>query len=191
MKSRAQRSFPRALPNGATVVLGCLLAIALPTQVKAQGQIASGTYSSSGSGPYTYNLSFTDAPTSTSPIGSVWYSWIPGNFDLPGTPTSASAPSGWTATISGHSVQYVASSPASYIQAGQTLNGFSYQATFTPAQLAAMANSGRSDAYSAGLFSDAGNVFVVQPVPEPATSVMLFSAASIFWFSRRLKARHA
>ena len=94
------------------ILAGVMLATQAVPSVHAQGQIASGTSSGSGSGPYVYDLTFSDAANATSPIGSVWYSWIPGNFDLPGTPTSASAPAGWTATISGHSVQFVANSSA-------------------------------------------------------------------------------
>jgi hypothetical protein len=153
----------------------------------AQGQIASGTISSSGAGPYTYNLTFSDASTATSPIGSVWYAWVPGFFYLPGTPTSASAPAGWTATISGNSVQFVANSSAFDILAGQSLSGFSYTASFSPAQLAAAPNSGRSDAYSGGLFSDAGDIFNVTTVPEPSSAALLLCGASMFWLHGRRK----
>lgn len=155
--------------------------------VLAQGQIASGTISGSGSGPYTYNLTFSDSSTATSPIGSVWYAWVPGFFYLPGTPTGASAPTGWTATISGASVQYVANSSAFDIMPGQSLSGFSYTASFSPAQLAAAPNSGRSDAYSGGLFSDAGDIFNVTTVPEPSSVALLLCGASLFWFYGRRK----
>ena len=146
-----------------------------PTAAQAQGQIASGILSSSGAGPYTYNLSFSDAGTATAPIGSVWYAWVPGGFFLPSMPTSALAPAGWTATISGNSVQFVASSAANDILAGHTLSGFSYQATFSPSALAAAPNSGKSVAYSGGLFSDAGNTFTVQAVvvPEPLSMTLV------------------
>jgi PEP-CTERM motif len=180
------------LPRAATTIAAqTLLALGLAfgtvTSVHAQGQIASGTVSGSGSGPYTYNLTFSDAAGATSPIGSVWYAWVPGFFYLPGTPSSASAPSGWTATVSGNSVQYVANAPANDIQAGQTLSGFSYIAAFTPAQLAAAPNSGRSDAYSAGLFSDGGNIFVVSTVPEPSTLALLASGGAVLWIVARRK----
>ena len=158
------------------ILLGLMLVAGTATSVQAQGQIASGTIRS----PYTYSLSFSDAALSTSPIGSVWYAWIPGFFYLPGTPTSASAPAGWTATVFANSVQFVASSPANDITAGSTLSGFSYQASFSPAQLAAAPNSGLSVAYSGGLFSDAGFTFTVQPavVPEPSTLMLLICGAT-------------
>jgi hypothetical protein len=157
--------------------LALLAALGTASTAFAQGDIPSGTIISSGSGPFNYSLTFSDGAGATSPIGSVWYAWIPGQFFLPGVPSSASAPAGWSATVSSDSVQYVASSSAFYIQPGQSLSGFGYQATFTPAQLAAAPNSGRSDAYTAGLFADAGVEFVVQAVPEPSTLGLLGAGA--------------
>ena len=157
----------------AAAALTVLLATTAGTTALAQGQLGFGTVSSSGTGPYVYNLSFSDGAGDTSPIGSVWYAWIPGFFYLPGTPTSASAPVGWTAVVDGASVQYVATSSTYDITPGSSLSGFSYQATFTPAQLASAPNSGVSDAYSGGLFSDSGNIFTVAAVPEPTTPALL------------------
>src|ERR1039457_3973551 len=154
MKNLSPSSFTFLPRPAAKRLLGFLLALGTATLVHAQDQIASGTIVGSGSGPYTYNLIFSDAAGATSPIGSVWYAWVPGSFYLPGVPTGAFAPAGWTASISGNSIQFVANSPANDILPGQSLPGFSYQAVFSPAQLAAAPNSGRSDAYSGGLFSD-------------------------------------
>jgi hypothetical protein len=160
-----------------TTFLTLIIAAGATTLALAQGEIASGTISGSGAGPYTYNLSFSDAAGATAPIGSVWYSWVPGLFFLPSDPTSASAPAGWTASIVNNSIQYVASSSAFDILAGQSLSGFSYQATFSPAQLAAAPNSGESVAYQAGLFSDGnganGDTFVVSATPEPSSVALI------------------
>jgi hypothetical protein len=187
MKNISQSPFTCLTTATPRILLGLMLAFGTATFVHAQGQIASGTISSSGSGPFTYDLTFSDAAGATSPIGSVWYSWIPGQFFLPGTPTIASAPAGWTATIFNNSVQYVANSAANDITAGQSLSGFGYQATFSPAQLAAAANSGESVAYSAGLFSDGGDTFTVtvQPVPEPNGQMLLLASVPILWLIRR------
>ena len=191
MKNMSPSSY--TILNGAAtkLLLGFVLAAGTAILVHAQGQVASGTIGGSGTGPYVYDLTFSDAAGATSPIGSVWYAWVPGFSYLPGVPTSAAAPSGWTATVSGASVQFVANSPANYIAAGQSLSGFSYQATFSPAQLAAAVNSGRSDAYSGGLFSDAGNIFIVQAVPEPSGPMLLLSAATALWIIRRRQRRAA
>jgi hypothetical protein len=169
-----------------TTFLTLIIAAGATTLALAQGEIASGTISGSGAGPYTYDLTFSDSAGATSPIGSVWYSWIPGQFFLPSDPTGANAPAGWTASIVNNSIQFVASSSAFDIAAGQSLSGFSYQATFSPAQLAAAPNSGESVAYSGGLFSDGGNTFVVSAVPEPSSLALLAgSIAGLCLLGRR------
>lgn len=189
MNKASQYSLIRSLgiaTAAGRILLGGLLVAGTAAAVNAQGLIASGTVSGSGSGPYTYNLSFSDAPSSTSPIGSVWYAWVPGAFYLPGVPTSASAPAGWTANISGDSVQFVASSPANDITAGSTLSGFTYEAAFSPAQLAAAANSGLSVAYAGGIESGASFTFTVQAVPEPSTlALFVCGAAGLCLVGRR------
>jgi len=164
-----------------------VLASGTATCVHAQGQLPGGTISGSGTGPYTYSLTFSDGAGATSPVGSVWYAWIPGQFFLPGTPTSPTAPTGWTATVVLNSIQYVADAPADDILPGQSLSGFGYQAAFSPTQLAAAPNSGESDAYSGALFSDAGQVFTVQalPVPEPSGLMLLASSATLLCLFRR------
>jgi hypothetical protein len=165
-----------------SILVGALLVSGVSTTVLAQGEIANGTVSSSGGGPYTYDLTFGAAANSLSPVGSIWYAWVPGFFYLPGAPIagSAHAPAGWTATIVGNSLQFAASSQASYIPIGSSLTGFSYQANFTPAQLAAAANSGRSVAYAGGIQSDSGYTFTVLPatVPEPSTVTLLMAGTA-------------
>jgi hypothetical protein len=149
------------------ILLVVTLAGACAGTVWAQ-DVPSGTITASGSGIYTYNLTFSDAASAVNPIGSVWYSWIPGYNFLPGIPSSASAPSGWTASISGNSIQFVASSSSADIAPGHSLSGFSFQASFSPATLASTPDSELSTAYSGGLFSDGGAEFTVQVVPEPS-----------------------
>ncbi len=175
----------------ARILLCLLLAAATATSVLAQGEMASGTVSGSGTGPYGYSLTFSDGAAATAPIGGVWYAWVPGVFYLPGMPTGASAPAGWTAAVSGDSVQFVASSAIYDITAGHSLSGFGYTASFSPAQLVAAPNSGVSVAYSAGLLSDAGNTFTVQFIPEPSGEILLIAGAGALWLVGRRKLRTA
>ena len=151
-------------------LLTALLVTGTIASLHGQGTLPTGTIGNTGTGPYTYNLTFSDPASATSPIGSIWYAWVPGFFYLPGVPTSASAPAGWTATVFSDSVQFVANSAANDITAGSSLSGFSYNANFTPAQLAAAPNSGVSVAYIAGILApgDPGRTFTVQPIPEPS-----------------------
>jgi hypothetical protein len=155
--------------SGMAVVLMMLLA----GRVHAQGLEASGTVGP-GAGPAnTYDLSFSDAAGATTSIGSVWYAWTPGNFYLPGTPATAGAPSGWTANIFDNSIQFEATSAANDIAPGQSLPGFSFQASFTMPELTGAANSGLSVAYSGINLSGTSENFTVTPVPEPAVFTLL------------------
>ncbi len=193
MNSSAQSNLSpfTSIAAATRLVLGLMLAAGTALSVHAQGEIASGTVSGSGSGPYNYSLTFADANTATSPIGSIWYSWVPGFFYLPALPTSASAPPGWTATISANSIQFVASSVAYDIIPGNSRSGFHYQATFSPAQLAAAQDSGVSVAYSGALLSDNGNTFTVSFVPEPSAQMLLVSGLNALWLVCQRKRRTA
>jgi len=185
MNNPSQRALIRSTTGTPLrVLLALMLAAGSAASVRAQGQLASGTVAGSGSSPYDYSLSFSDASSATSPIGSVWYAWVPGAFYLPATPLNASAPAGWTATIDDNSIQFIASSAANDIKPGQTLSGFSYHATFSPAQLVADPDAGISVAYAGPLESDAGQTFTVQAVPEPSTLMLLISGAAGLFLAR-------
>jgi hypothetical protein len=172
-------------------VIPCLLLVlGAVNTAYAQGELGNGVITGTGNGPYTYSIIFSNSANATSPIGSVWYAWVPGQFYLPSSPSSASAPVGWTANISGNSVQFIASSTNNDIMAGQSLSGFGYMASFSPATLVGTANSGVSVAYSGGLFSDAGNTFTVQYVaaPEPSAIVLISAGmAGAWWYRRRVR----
>ena len=182
--------FPIISDSVRKTFLALIFATGIATSVHAQGDIPSGTVSSSGSGPYTYALAFADASGSTSPIGSVWYSWIPGSFFCPATrPAPPRLPAGRPRSLTIRS-QFSANSPANDITAGSSLSGFSYTAAFTPAQLASAANSAESVAYAGGIQSDAGVTFVVSSVPEPSTLALLaLGTTALVGLSRRRKFR--
>jgi hypothetical protein len=171
----------------ARLLLSGILAAACAGKAWAQGDMPSGTITSSGSGIYTYALTFSDSPTASSPIGSIWYGWLPFYNYLPGTPGTATAPTGWTALISGASIEFYASSSAYYIQPGSTLSGFSYTATFSPNDLA-NSYGAYSVAYHAGIESDSGATFSVQTVPEPSLAA-LFGIGALGLVTRWRKLR--
>lgn len=200
-----ERSFPcnpldcqvfKLLSTGKTarILLAMVLVTVSAPRAWAVGDIPSGTISGSGTGPsYIYNLTFSDASTATSPVGSIWYGWLPPVYDyLPGVPTSVSVPAGWNYSISANSIEFSASSSSFDIAAGSSLSGFSYTATFSPATLAGDPEAAYSYAYAGGIESDSGAFFsVTTVVPEPSTAA-LFAVSALGMAAvrcRRLRVR--
>jgi hypothetical protein len=151
---------------------------------RAQGIVASGQITATGSGPFNYSLTVSNSGSATSPIGSFWYAWIPGQFYLPTVPSSAHAPAGWTDSIVGDSIQFIASSSANYIAPGSSLGGFGFTSTDTPAAIGGNAPAypgtpvGTTVAYAAGLFSLPSETFVfTSVVPEPSAMSLLLAGS--------------
>jgi hypothetical protein len=159
LKKNAMKTIPTKL------MLGVLLALGTASVAWAQGEAASGTVSGLFNGSsYDYTLTLNNTSSSVS-IGSFWYSWtptIPPFFYLPATPASASAPSGWSAAISGNSIQFSSSgTPLAPLQSIQ----FQYNASY-------------SYVYTGGIEGDAGAFVNITTVPEPA-SLSLLAIGSI------------
>jgi len=168
---------PTRAPISTTIARRMLLVLALAgtaASLHAQGLIPSGQISGEQASPgvYDYTLTISDGSGATTPIGSFWYAWVPGAFYLPSTPTSASGPTGWSASIVGKSIQFSADSAANDIAPG-TSRTFDYVASFSPAQLAAAPNGGLSVAYGGAIESSPSLTFSVQAVPEPPALTLL------------------
>ncbi len=79
----------------------------------------------------------------STPIGTFWYAWEPGEDFMPGPmPTNIKSPAGWTDTITGsgnssdgYAIQWVATTSSAALPAGSSLSGFSFDSTLTLAQL--------------------------------------------------------
>lgn len=136
---------------------------------------------------YHYDIKVTD--TGTSNIGTFWFAWVPGEDFLPSVPNAVSNPTGWGNTLTGSenstdgtAIQWITSSHA--ITPGNSLSGFDFTTTDSPAVLAGMSPSHPSEPvtttfiYSGGPFSDAGFQFVVTPpVTTAASATSLVSSA--------------
>ena len=98
MKTSKQTILNLMTTPTARLALAFVLAAGTANYVHAQGQLPSGNIGSSGSGPFTYDLTFSDAVAGQPrPLGAVLVLLVPRSvFFLPGTPTSATAPAGWT-----------------------------------------------------------------------------------------------
>jgi hypothetical protein len=157
-------------------------ALAIPNFARAQSaENASGVVISTnlGGGEWHYNMIITNdsaADNANTTIGTFWFSWAPLEEFMEATPTNIIAPTGWTATLTGLTgptdgagIQYV-NMNGDLLHAGQSLGGFQFDSTETPAQLAAPSSffeheiETQSAAYIGAPFSDsttAGDVFTL------------------------------
>jgi hypothetical protein len=162
------------------IPLGLVLAaFSMLTAPASAGSLdATGVLSATPDGAmWDYTITLTN--TGTGPIGTFWYSWIPGQGYLPTLPTNITAPAGWVITMTdgppptdGYSIRYVNTS--SPLTPGNSVM-FGFDSTASPSTLAGISTIhpgkpiGTSTIYGGAPFSDAGLQFVVTSVPEPST----------------------
>jgi len=162
---------------------------------------ATATLTETGTSGSEFEYSLTLDNTGTVAINAFWYGWIQGSFDLPSTPTSITAPSGWGSSTSfANSVQF-ANNTGSAIPAGG-LGTFTFESTSSPTAMTSGMNGGAptgdSVAYAtvAAMHafdeSDPGIAsapFVpsLQAVPEPSTLGLFATGLTgvSFWLARR------
>jgi hypothetical protein len=164
---------------------------------RAQTIDASATISGVQAGvDYDYTITLNNKGTSTSPIETLWYAWVPGADFLPTSPLSVQPPTGWTEIITGGSVndgyaiQFTTST--SPLNPGNSLL-FQFQSADTPTQLAGNSPThptfpvGTSVLYSgAPLSVGPSESFVVQSVPEPSSlGLLLIGGSLLLRFGRR------
>jgi hypothetical protein len=202
--------FAPAPGAGSTTAFRRLLLIVLfvlgtACALQAQSIIANAQISgqAAGGGGYNYTITLNNTAASTSPIGTFWYSWIPGEDFLPSSPTSVQPPTGWTDTIThvpvatdGYAIEFTAST--SLITPGSSL-AFKFSSPDSP--VAIVRNSpfylttptpvGTSFLYGGTTpFSGASAEIVVQSVPEPS-SLGLLMAGAIGLLAKPRQARFA
>jgi len=152
---------------------------------------------------YQYSLTLSDTAASTTPIGTLWYAWIPGQDYMGVSPTSITSPAGWTLSAitgggagDGYAIRWVASAPADAIQPGGSLSGFSFESTNTPSVI-----FGDSPFYpttpTSTFFTYSGDAAFsgtsvesvgTAAVPEPA-SLAILTPAALLLGRRRMRAK--
>jgi hypothetical protein len=142
-------------------MLAVALVAALPVAARA-GIAATATITPTQVNGTTFNYAISVTNTGTTTIGTFWFAWIPGEGFMTVMPTNIKSPAGWTDEITNGvgSIQYVTSS---LLQPGDTLSGFSFDSTMTPAQLAAM---------SGGYPVDVSYVYIDDPLADPGFKVL-------------------
>jgi hypothetical protein len=167
----------------AALLLGAGTASATPTSLLgiSETQIDPVTYQ--------YSLTLTDASTSSTNIGTLWYAWIPGQDYLTTKPASATitSPPGWTlSTISGggagdgYGIRWVSTATADQITPGESLAGFSFETTDPPSTIFGNSTFFPSTPTSTfftysgdSAFSGTSVESVGTAVPEPASIALL------------------
>jgi hypothetical protein len=133
---------------------------------------ASATITDTQISPTEWQYSVTLTDTGSTPLGTFWFAWVPGQDFLDTRPISVTDPAGWQNAITnagpsdGFAIQWVASSPSADLQPGGVLSGFTFDSADAPS--AVFADSvfhpstpvTTSFVYSGGPFSDPGFNFV-------------------------------
>ena len=180
--------FTSSFESGRLTVFRCVLGLSFLLGAAcnihaATPPVATATISDTalGGGEFQYTIVLDN--TGTGPLGTFWYSWVPGKDFMTVSPTNVVSPTNFTANITnggssdGFAIQWVASTPL----AGGATADFSFESTETPSEIAGNSAfyptfpQGTAFAYSGAPFSDAGDQFVVQAavVPEPSTLGLL------------------
>ncbi len=90
-----------------------------------------------GNGQFQYTATLTD--TGTTPIGTYWFGWVPGEDFMDSIPLTVTPPAGWSDVVThggvgdGYAIEFIAGSSA--LQIGDSLN-FSFTSAVTPSELA-------------------------------------------------------
>ena len=129
-----------------------------------------------GGGEFDYTITLEDTGTTT--IGTFWNCWVPGQDYMAVSPTNIISPTGWSDSITGgggsdgYAIRCVASSD---LLQPATTGTFQFESTVTPSAMDGdsifypTTPVETSFVYSGAPFSDVGDDFIVQSVPEPST----------------------
>jgi hypothetical protein len=165
----------------------------------AASEIAEATYSVTQLTPTTWNYMFTLTDIGTTPIGTFWFSWLPGQGYMNTAPISAIAPTGWVAvttngTAAGDGFSERWADTAGTLGPGQSLSGFSFVSSTTPAQLAG------ASPFHGGIPELTSDVFMGAPLvgpdapflvtlaattPEPSSVLLILSAGGLLIVRKR------
>jgi hypothetical protein len=169
-----------------------LLVLAGSVASARASSMASATLTSTQIDPTNWLYDVTLDDVGTTNLGTFWFAWEPGEDFLPTAPTGISSPAGWTEAVThagpsdGYAIQWIAG-PGAAVTPGNSLTGFSFDSTTSPATMAG--NSPffpgtpilASFVYSGAPLSDAGFLFDVQPAatPEPSGFALMICSAAL------------
>ena len=183
-----------ALPPRARMLSLLVLVAVFTVTAHATGISATATYTDTLASPGVYDSSITLNDAGTTTIGTFWFGWVPGAGFLSATPTSIGSPTGWTdkTTNAGKAIQWTTSTP---LTAGDSLSGFSFDSTETPAQMlldftGTGTGSGdpvtTSTVYAGAPLVGTADEFVATVTPEPSSILLLLTGAGLLGFTKRM-----
>jgi hypothetical protein len=122
---------------------------------------------------YDYTIEVND-PSGSPAVGTFWYAWVPGVFELGTAPSSVTPASGWTYSTpstgpNNYSIEFNSTTP---LASGSSAT-FSFTSTETPSALFA---SSADDSYvytGSTAFSGSGQEVNVSAVPEPSSIALM------------------
>ena len=162
-------------PLRKTLILSGFLALS-SSALFAAGISATATLTDTqtASGAYNYTVNLNN--TGTTNIGTFWFAWIPGAGFLPTAPTNITSPAGWNevSTNAGHALQWTTTS--SLLASGQSLTGFDFTSTDSPAQLLAT-YPGTATGVGAGDPDLTSFVYIGAPLADPGSQFVVSEAA--------------
>jgi hypothetical protein len=189
-----------------TLFVGLVLAAGAVTSPAFAGDlIASGVLTATPDGSdFNYTISLTNSSSSTVPLGTFWFGWVPGKDFMPTAPIPGDfiSPAGWTENVThggssdGYAIQWVSGGTASDLAPGSSLT-FGFTSATTPSQLAGDSSfyptfpTTTSFVYQGTPFSGLSDQFVVgfASIPEPGTFVMgtcgVLAAGAYVGYTRR------
>lgn len=169
-------------------------------------EMAAATYTFDQPSLTTWNYEFTLTDTGTTPIGTFWFSWLPGQGYMNTAPISAVAPTGWVAQTTngtqagdGFAERWVDNSGA--LMPGQSISGLSFVSATTPAEIAGASpfHGGipelTSDVYMGAPLVGADAPFVAtlaktSATPEPSSVFLILSAGVLLLVGNRRRLVH-
>ena len=188
-----------ALPHHARKLSLLALVAVIAATAHAVSLSATGTYTYTepSAGVYDYTITITNAGTSD--IGTFWFAWVPGTGFLATVPTDITSPTDWTdtvrpATAGKAGIEWTTTTDP--LDPGQSLTGFSFESTDTPADLLLdfTGTTGNGDPITTSTIALSGTPaagsdysFVVEPAPEPGT--MLLTLTGLGLIAASLKSR--
>jgi hypothetical protein len=184
--------------------LGMLSVSASAGIIDASGVITETGSTTSGSGTvFDYSIVLTNTSgAGNDSIATFWFSWIPGENFMPGSPDSVTPPTGWKDVITGSAststaIQFDSLTPASDLAPGNSLT-FMFTSNISPAEFMGKSpafpsqNLLTSFVYSQGPLQGDGQQILVTfaSVPEPSTLTMgLVGLASLAALRLRRKSK--